>query len=610
MISQDSPVYREILENLLDGVIVIDFSGSIVIANDAAFQIFEFERSDVVGHPFAEVFIQIDGFDEFTQIILDVIVQGAPMDRRVTNVQVGDRLRTLALTTSFLYDEGDESAKPVAVIAVFTDITEIRELRETELRQAKEIESQHHDLQKAYRDIESRNAALSQMSKKVRGTRVIAMIVVAGLFVGVSGYYLQTLDPFTSRPFDTLVSRVASVFSSNKQDSQQPAEPEAAPAANYPTLVVTPQPFRSTISLRGNLEPANFAGVISPFAGHISQLFVQNGQKVNAGDLLMTLDTEQIQVEHRNAEINYIRKLEKLEKLKNWDESTEMADARRRYRRVRLSLDDARKQLDRSKFLYDQGIIPESEYESATRNYANQRLEHEAAEQELQSIAGQAGPDERRVAELEAENSRTQVEELKEKLEQNQMIAPISGIVQLPSQSGGGASKGLNIGMALEQGQAILNIANFDRIAVSSTVGEVDVGNIETSQPAWITGPGFPDLRLEGTVVSVGNRARNRGRGNPQFDISVELNALRAEDREQLRVGMSAHVTIVIYDKPEAVLVPITAVSQFGNGTTVQIMNAETGAIESRAVELGLTTLDSVEVLAGIQPGEEIVLLQ
>ncbi len=607
MISQDFSVYREILENLLDGVIVIDFSGSIVIANHASCQIFEFDRSDVVGKPFAEVFIQIDGFDEFTQIILDVIVQGSPMDRRVTNVQVGDRLHTLALTTSFLYGEGDESTKPVAVIAVFTDITEIRELRETELRQAKEIESQHHDLQKAYRDIESRNAALSQMSKKVRGTRVISMIVFAGLFVGVSGYYLQTLDPFTSRPYDALVSRVAAVFSSNKQDSQPLAELEAAPATNYLTMVVTPQPFRSTISLRGNLAPGNFAGVISPFAGHISELFVKNGQSVGAGDLLMTLDTEQIQVQHRNAEVDYIKKLESVEKLNNWDESSEMADARRRYRRVRLSLDDARKQLNRTKFLYDQGIIPESEYESAERNYITQTLDHDAAEQELQSVANKAGPDERRVAELEAENSRTQMEKLKKKLEQNRLVAPISGIIQLPSRSGAGA-KDLNVGMALEQGQAVVNIANFDLIAVSSSVDEVEVGNIETSQQAWITGPGFPDLRLEGTVASVANRARNRGRGSPQFDISVELDDIEAEDREKLRVGMSAHATIVTYDKPEALLVPITAVSQFNNEATVQIVNAETRAIEDRTVELGLTTLDSVEVLAGLEPGEEIVL--
>jgi len=70
---------------------------------------------------------------------------------------------------------------------------------------------------------------------------------------------------------------------------------------------------------------------------------------------------------------------------------------------------------------------------------------------------------------------------------------------------------------------------------------------------------------------------------------------------------MSAHVTIVVLDRPAALMVPIAAVEQRDGRTWVRVLDRATGAVEERAVELGLTTLDSVEVVEGIEAGEEIV---
>ena len=80
--------------------------------------------------------------------------------------------------------------------------------------------------------------------------------------------------------------------------------------------------------------------------------------------------------------------------------------------------------------------------------------------------------------------------------------------------------------------------------------------------------------------------------------------------REQLRVGMSAYVTIVIHSNPDALLVPLTAVEQSGGKTWLRVIDRNTDAVERRAVILGFTTLDSVEVAAGLAAGEEILVSQ
>ncbi len=602
---RDLVIYRDILENLLDGVMVVDFSGSIKIANEAACRIFDIDRDAVIGQSFAEAFILYEGFDEFTQIVLDAAIRRISVARRVSEIRIRDEVRSIAITTSYLSSMRDGQVEPIAVIAVFTDITELRELREAELRLHKENESQHKELRKAYRDIESANAVLSQMLKKVRVARGLSIVGVAGLFLTVAGYYLQPLDSFNLRPFDALVSAVESAVSDPPAD----AAAESSPLSNLQTMIVASEHLHSTISLRGHLAPGHIVGVFSPIDSHIKNLFVRNGQQVKKGDLLMELDTEKMQIEYRQAEVDYIRKLEYLRILEDWENGAEMADAQRRFRRARLSLDDSKKQLERSNFLLLKGIIPSSQQEEAQRSYEGQLLDFEAASQELASVKNKANAEERQIAALEVENARSQVKKLEEKLSLSTVEAPISGIIQ--EGAGGVYQKALTAGRSLTQGEQLLNIANFEQVAVSTTVDEIDVGKIRVGQPVWITGPGFPGLRLAGEVTQIAARASGNqwgDGGSPRFEINVALDGLSAAHRDVLRVGMSAHVTIVVYNQPAALLVPIAAVEKRHNGTWVRVFNRETGSAERREVQLGLTTLDSVEVVKGIRHGEEVVL--
>jgi len=83
-------LYRALLENLLDGVMVIGFDGSIRFANSAACRMFGRRPEEVVGRSFGEVFVQFDEFDEFTEMVLDAVRNRSGVERRVTSVRIGD----------------------------------------------------------------------------------------------------------------------------------------------------------------------------------------------------------------------------------------------------------------------------------------------------------------------------------------------------------------------------------------------------------------------------------------------------------------------------------------------------------------------------------------
>jgi 2-oxoglutarate dehydrogenase E1 component len=127
-----STIHRKILENMREGVMSLDLKGRITTFNSAAQSILELPRSGVIGKSFAEVFLHIDGSDEFMQTVLDAIYESTTTHDRRVIFPMGGSQRLLAVTTSFLFEgqSADKLQQRAGVIAVFSDITEMEQLRD------------------------------------------------------------------------------------------------------------------------------------------------------------------------------------------------------------------------------------------------------------------------------------------------------------------------------------------------------------------------------------------------------------------------------------------------------------------------------------------------
>ncbi len=592
-IQQNSEIYRVLLENLSDGVLVVNFDGSVRIANSAFCQIFGLQKGAVETASFGEIFATVEGLDEFTETVLDAVYSQHNVEKKIIDLTISEKQQSLSLTTTYMTSDSGGDAERQAVIVAVSDITEIKKLHESELRLAKVVESQLSELQSAYRDLETRSSELSTIRRSVRVARFSAFILVLGLFVGIAAWRIQPLDLFA-----TVSSRVtaADPFPNETAEASVPA---------FQTVVVEPRELNSTIALRGRLGLGQTEEITSPFEGHVSEVFVSPGLKVSEGEELMTFDTGQLATEFRRAEVNYIQARDKLVELENWASSDEMARARSSLRRSRIALEESEQTLARSSFLLEQGIISAQEHEQAERSVTGRRLDYEAAEREFSATEDKSNEEALLVAKLEVDTAQEQLRTLEEKLEQSTATAPISGVFL---EFEGRDAKPLAKGRPVAQGELLATIADFERLSVVTTVDEVDVRKIEVGQRAQITGPGFPGLSINGNVTRVSQRAVGGNRAAPQFEVVISLDKLDSNARDQLRVGMSAHLDIIVYRRPDAILVPIHSVDQFGGQPQISVLSKDSGTVETRPVVIGLTTLDSIEIVEGLTAGEVVVI--
>lgn len=124
MTSNSSHIYEHILGSMDNGVIVVNFEGTIIVFNQAAERILGLDAKQVLHRPYLEVFFEFEGNDEFNDALIDII------SARRTMVQIEARFLCngvqsvpLSITGSLLKDDTGES---YGAVLVFSDLSEIK----------------------------------------------------------------------------------------------------------------------------------------------------------------------------------------------------------------------------------------------------------------------------------------------------------------------------------------------------------------------------------------------------------------------------------------------------------------------------------------------------
>ena len=603
---RDFRIYKNVLDSMDEGVMTVSSDGHIKTFNLAASRMLGLSPEEVVGKAYAEAFLVLEGMEDFSEAVMAAVYDKAVGQRQVIKVRSGgETVRTFTLTTSYLQEVGkvekEKEGKRFGVTAVFSDITETEKLREAELRLTESVKTQHAKLQDAYREVEENNQALSSALKKVQVARVTATVFVITVFL-VSGFYA----------WNTGSQSVAG----GDEESFSPAGRASSPTAELSTVVIVPQQLKSELSFTGSLTPLREVSVVSPIAGNVAATYFRYGERIEAGQRLIDLDTTETEQRYREAQAVYIKALKHFEEIENWENSYDVLRSQRQVHNAKLGLEAAKSKLDETSFLLEMGIIPASEHKAAERQYDVQRTTYESALQDLEAVLAKGGPDAKKVARLELDNARERMKAMEETLGSATINAPVTGIVLKPkagvrsvNQATGKATNLLVKGQSVTQGGFLLTIGDLDGLSVTGQIDEVDVVKIRVGQKARVSGDAFPDLDIEGEIVHVSSQATANliGGGIPTFKVTAAIQNLDQEQWQQLRLGMSANIVVVVWEKPDALLVPLAAVRKEGGKYWVNVRRGEGGAVEPVPVEIGMTTVDAVEVLHGLKAGDEVV---
>ncbi len=199
-------------------------------------------------------------------------------------------------------------------------------------------------------------------------------------------------------------------------------------------------------------------------------------------------------------------------------------------------------------------------------------------------------PEEFEQAQTRAETARAQYESDRIQLGYTEIRAPFGGLI---------ISRYIDLAEQVNPGSQLFRISDFKPLLCPIQVPERDLPKLRLGQRAYLTFEAWPDERFTAEVLRI-RPVVDAATGTVRVTLDVDA-------RGKLRPGMFARVYVETETRQGSLVIPKAALSLESIGDTVYV--AAAGTASRRSVGLGFKEGDHVEVLDGVEEGEQIIVV-
>lgn len=322
----------------------------------------------------------------------------------------------------------------------------------------------------------------------------------------------------------------------------------AKQASAVETTKVVRMDMKSTVSATGTIQPVDSVEVSSKITARLKSVLVKENDKVTAGQTVATLDAKDYEAKRDQAQ---------------------------------YKVTNTKAEYDRISYLYSIGADTQKQLEDAQMNY-------DTAVSEL--------------AQAESDAAETSI------------TAPIDGTIV-----GEPKTVGTMAVATSDNPTVIMRIADLSSKQIKAKVDETDIGNVKVGQTATFTVDTYTDKTFTARVTKISQTDTSNSWDTSSSSTSSSSSSsssasviyyyvtLDVDDPDSLLLpAMTARVEINTADKSDVLAVPISVLKTDANGSYVVVQNAD-GSQENRYVTTGIYSDEYVEILSGLEEGEDVV---
>ncbi|MGM3173702.1 HlyD family secretion protein [Dickeya lacustris] len=381
-----------------------------------------------------------------------------------------------------------------------------------------------------------------------------------------------------------------------------PGAQTSAQAGRWVELVA--QPLETQLGLVGQIQAATRITLTAPFEGVVREVRVQEGQRVERGQTLLTLDTAQLAIQMRQAEAEGLKVQREVQQLRQWENSTEVARARRALAHARQALSQTHASLRDTQALFARGIVARMEVDALVQQVNTQTQEVSSAQEELAAVLARGQGEARKIAEMELLNAQARYQALEAMHAQREVTAPVAGVIVRSTAPQTGKAMMVQAGLSVTQGTPLLTVIGQDRFEVLTRVEETDLHLLQEGMAVQISGDGFAGHMLDGHIATIAlqtgamqtGAAEGQGSG-AYYDVVVAIDSPLAVLNPPVRLGMSARLAVILYRNAYGIALAPEAIQRDEQGQSyVQYRATPAAPVVTVPVTAGQPVLQGVEV--------------
>ena len=330
----------------------------------------------------------------------------------------------------------------------------------------------------------------------------------------------------------------------------------------------------SNFSVAGEFIPYQEVELHAKVAGYIRKINVDIGDRVKTGEVLAVLEVPELNAQVTGADAGGQHSKQEILRLKS-----EVVRANADH----ASLHTAAERLQQV-FTSQPGLIAQQELDDVLAKDRSSEAQVEAAKSALAAAEeGLAG----------SQATRSQVGA---KQEYSRIVAPFNGVVTWRYADTGSL---IQAGTSNSSSEPVVKVAQVNVLRLRLPVPESVASHVRVGTKA--------DIHVQATGEHLtGKVARltdsfDRSTRNMQVEVDVP------NDKQRLSPGMFADVSLLLENRDQVLTVPVQAVNRDNDKTTVMLVGPQ-NRVEIREIRVGLEDPNQVEVLAGLNVGDKVIL--
>jgi HlyD family secretion protein len=304
----------------------------------------------------------------------------------------------------------------------------------------------------------------------------------------------------------------------------------------------------------GQIEPQHEVVVKSQISGIVSKMYADVGDHVSANEPLFDIAPQPTPIE--------------------------FAEAKRQVELNQVAFDNAKIEFDRIKGLHDKNLISQSELDAALNELELARVRLESADEKLSLL----------------EKGKTNIAG---KTIENVIRSPITGTVLQRNVEEGDPVVPLT---SYQSGTELMVLAQMDSLVFRGTVDEIDVGKLSDGMEVQLQIGAIPNDTIMGVLTRISPKARQQD-NTTVFDVEINITSTT---ESVIRAGYSANAEVIVAQKKDVLVIPERLVTFSQDSSFVDLMDS-LGTLSQHPIEVGLSDGINIEVVAGLDEGQEIV---
>lgn len=367
---------------------------------------------------------------------------------------------------------------------------------------------------------------------------------------------------------------------------------------------VSKRDITESVAANGKIQPEVEIKISADVSGEIVELHVKEGQRVEKGEHLLSINPDLIRagLERAEATLNQFK--------------ANLANAKARQAQVEAGFINTEALFRRNEKIYKDKVISDAEFDASKAQFDAAKADLEAAKQNV--IA----------ADYSVKSAEASLREARDNLNRTKIYAPADGTISLMNVELGERV----VGTAQMTGTELLRIANLTEMEVNVDVNENDIVRLHHGDTALVEVDAYGDREFKGIVTEIANSSKQLAGGmaassDQVTNFNVKIRILRSSYQDLVnpdaphlspfRPGMSAAVEVLTRKEKSVLALPIMAVTTREIDDSTQnsgiiekqevVFKLQDGKAIMKKVKTGIQDNLYIQIIEGVAENDEVI---